>query len=285
MERVELDGTPYLYDNSGFGVPHNATAVTAFSVQRAIKALRSSVPLESYTTQPASDLASYEGLIWTPWRIVSRATPQALSDRLQLRSPPLWDTKQFDLYCMSGPYLDNWDSFGSSCESKITILRRIYKDLTNLTILEIGCGAGASLLRFAHYGISPYGVELDPNMILHVNPILSDRILWGDALYSLYAWNPTFFDVVFISCLGYIMSADVVKLLTDTWQTLKPGSPVLLELPKANTDVSVLDKVQYGPYIRPAQTYRAMLHNSGFTYTDTISGLLIATKTHTPLYL
>lgn len=285
MLELVVDDLTVKYDSSGFGFPHQSRAVTSYAIRKILKMLTERQSIDVSVRKPSSPVAEYEGLIWTPWYITSTTvTPSALSDRIQLRSVPLWDVNQWDNYGLQGSYPDNWDKLGSSFHARLALLRRIYPSLSDLRVLDVGCGSGASMLNFALHGMDVYGIEIDPNMINHVPDFLLQRIVWADALYGLYAWGRETFDVAFIGCLGYVMSSDLGKLLTDLWGTLKQGSPVILDLPRNAQEVSVADKVAYGPYIRPSQTYRGVLNQSGFTYTDTVSGLLIATKTHTPFY-
>lgn len=283
MQQLEISGTLFHYDVSGFGVHHASTEVTSYAIQHAIKQLVAECPKESWSYIPASDFDLYQALLWTPWHIAStRVTPSALSDRLRIRSVPLWDMNQWCNYALHGPYRDSWDLVCAPMTAKISILKRIYNAFDGLSLLDIGCGSGASLLSYIHYGFDSYGIDIDPCFISHVPEILRSKIVWGDALCSLYAFSREFFDVIFVSCLGYVMSADIEKLLTDIWLILKIGSPLILDLPKNSREVTVEDKVAYGPYIRASQTYHSVLIRSGYTYVDTVNGLLIATKTHTP---
>jgi len=283
MQQLDISGITFHYDQSGFGVHHAATGVTSYAIQHAIKRLAVACPRDSWSYRPASDFELYQDLLWTPWGITStRVTPNALSERLRIRSIPLWDSNQWNNYALHGTYRESWDTICAPMASKIGLLQRIYTDFEGLKLLDLGCCCGGSLLRYIHYGFDSYGIEIDPCFIAHVPDVLQSKIIWGDALCSLYAFSREFFDVIFVSCLGYIMSSDIERLLTDIWLILKVGSPVILDLPKNSREVTVDDKVQYGPYIRASQTYHSVLSRSGYTYVDTVNGLLIATKTHTP---
>ena len=283
MEHLELSGVTFNYDRSGFGVNHAALEVTSYAIQQALKALIGLCSKDTWQDFPASPFEEYTDLLWTPWSIVStRSTPNALSERLRLRSVPIWDANQWSNYALLGSYRDCWDSVCAPMTSKIGLLRRIYTEFDGLRLLDIGCGSGASLLRFLHHGFDAYGLEIDPCLVSHVPPLLRSHVVWGDALYSLYAFKHDFFDVTFVSCLGYIMSSDIERFLTDAWLVLKMGSPLVLDLPTNSREVTVEDKIRYGPYVRASQTYHNVLYRSGYTYVDTVNGLLIATKTHTP---
>ena len=282
-----IENQTVFYDQSGFGIRYNSVELTSNAVRRIIRDLLSLCPSESWSKRPMSDLASYEGLVWTPWHIADgRATPSALADRLGLHSIPLWDSGQWDNYGgSSSSYLSNPCLVGASPSDTLSILSRIHSSIRGMRFLDVGCSCGNTMLNLELHGFECYGIEIDPNFIAHVPDIILDRVLWGDALYSLYAFTQDFFDVIKLSCLGYIMRADTAKLLVDVWLAMKPGSVLLLDLPSNGTDISVLDKVQYGPYVRPSRTYQSVLKSSGFTCVGTFNGLVVATKTHTPTTL
>jgi hypothetical protein len=187
---LTVDDLTIKYDSSGFGVSHQSRAVTSYAIRKALRAVTSQHQVDVTVRRPASPVADYQGLLWTPWYITSTSiTPSALSDRIQLRSVPLWDVNQWDNYGMQGSYPDNWDKLCSTFQARLTLLRRIYPSLRGLRLLDIGCGAGASMLNFSIHGVDVYGLEIDPNLINNVPDFLLPRVVWADALYGLYAFS------------------------------------------------------------------------------------------------
>lgn len=287
LTEATAEGQTVLYDQSGFGVRYDVSELTSNAARRIIRSIRGSFQADEWSKRPCSDFDCYEGLVWTPWHIADgRATPASLADRLGLRSIPLWDNNQWDNYGGSGvPYLKDPCAVGASPLDTLSIVSRIHSNVKGMRFLDVGCSGGNTMLNLELHGIDCYGIEIDPCFIFNMPNLIIDRVLWGDALYSLYAFTYDFFDIVKLSCLGYIMRADVAKLLVDTWLILKPGSVLLLDLPSSSAEVSVVDKVKFGPYVRPSKTYLSVLKSSGFTYVGTFNGIVVATKTHTPINL
>lgn len=278
-----VGGVDVLYDSSGFGFRHTQSEVTEQAVRNCMRAVSGYVSAGSRLPVPESN-SDYSDLIWTPWRIASnQATPGAVSERLRLRSAPLWDMDQVSLYCGKGPYTETCLDHHIPQSLKIETLRRVHKNIAGLRLLDIGAASGTFMAYSSIFGIDAYGIEIDPVFILSASPLLRDRLIWGDCLCNLYAFNAAFFDVVFVSCVGFIMRADLSKLLLDVWRILDFGKILVLELPQSGQDVSIEDKVSFGPYIRPLNSYKNTLSSSGFSVAGAGDRLLVASKTHTPL--
>ena len=105
-------------------------------------------------------------------------------------------------------------------------------DLSQLRLLEVGCGAGGNLLELLRLGFAPqhlYGIELLPHRLALAQQVLPGAValIGGDALRA---------DVAAAS-LDIVMAATVFSSLLDDafqqqlaqamWRWLKPGGAVL----------------------------------------------------------
>lgn len=278
-----VNGVDVFFDTSGFGFRQSAFEVTEQAIRNCMRVAADQTSVSTRSSLPERD-TDYTDLIWTPWRIASnRSTPGAVAERLRLRSAPLWDVAQTAMYCGKGPYAELCFDYPVPQSFKIETLRRVHKNIAGLRLLDVGASSGTFMAYSAIYGIDPYGIEIDPAFILNASPILGDRLLWGDCLCNLYSFNSSFFDVVFVSCVGFIMRSDLSKLLIDLWRIIDFGKIIVLELPPAGQDVSIEDKVSFGPYVRPLSSYKNTLSSSGFSVAGASNCLLVASKTHTPL--
>lgn len=90
-------------------------------------------------------------------------------------------------------------------------------------ILDVGCGTGAYLTRFAAMGFAPSGVEPAPGMLAVArrdNPKL--RVEQGVAT-ELPFENASFDAVLAIEVLRYLHRADIQKALSEMLRVLRPG--------------------------------------------------------------
>jgi ubiquinone/menaquinone biosynthesis C-methylase UbiE len=98
------------------------------------------------------------------------------------------------------------------------------------TVLDVGCGTGAYLKRFAAMGLVPSGIEPAPGMLdvaRRENPTL--RVELGVAT-ELPFGDESFDAVVAIEVLRYLHRDDVRRSLVEMLRVLKPGGRLLVTL-------------------------------------------------------
>ena len=107
-----------------------------------------------------------------------------------------------------------------------------YQSLTELKLLEIGCGGGLNLLKFIELGFQPgniLGNELITDRAVSARKILPKEIeiIEGDALKMDIPHNS--YDIVFQSTVfSSILSSEFQKeLAAKLWTIAKPGGGIL----------------------------------------------------------
>ena len=115
----------------------------------------------------------------------------------------------------------------------IKILRKNFSyDLSDLKVLEIGCGQGANLLKFIELGFKPenlFGNELLEERVLKARKILPSevKIIEGDAL-NLKFESGTFDIILQSTVFSSIISEEFKKKLAEKiFDFLKPGGGIL----------------------------------------------------------
>jgi len=105
-------------------------------------------------------------------------------------------------------------------------------DLSRLTLLEVGCGAGGNLLELLRLGFVPAhlsGVELLPERLALARAVLPEAVVLhgGDALDA--AVPDQALDIVFVSTVFSSLLDDAYQQrLSDVmWGWLKPGGALL----------------------------------------------------------
>ena len=103
------------------------------------------------------------------------------------------------------------------------IERCIAESHPGLSVLDVGCGRGGNLGRFARYGGHPFGI--DPNLerlrdAKRVAPSVAAR---GEAL----PWANASFDMIYISHVLH-HATDVEAVLSESYRTLVPGGVLFL---------------------------------------------------------
>jgi SAM-dependent methyltransferase len=106
------------------------------------------------------------------------------------------------------------------------------RDVSQLTLLEVGCGAGGNLLELLRMGFTPQnlsGIELLPERLAQARAMLpqSLRLQGGDALHADVP--PGSLDIVFVSTVfsSLLDEAYRQRLADAMWSWLKPGGAVL----------------------------------------------------------
>lgn len=145
------------------------------------------------------------------------------------------------------------------------------------TLLEVGCGAGIDLVRFARAGAVVTGIDLSTTAIdlarknIEQNGLSADlRVMNGEAMQ--FADNS--FDVVYAhGVLQY--TANVEKMVAEIHRVLKPGGEAIVmvynrnswlnlmrkvtKVPLEHEDAPVLNKYSIGElkqFLKPFKTYR-----------------------------
>jgi SAM-dependent methyltransferase len=106
------------------------------------------------------------------------------------------------------------------------------RDLSQLRLLEVGCGAGGNLLELLRLGFAPAhlsGIELLPERLAQARGVLpaSVQLCGGDALLAPVA--PRSLDIVFVSTVFSSLLDDAYqqRLADAMWGWVKPGGAVL----------------------------------------------------------
>lgn len=105
-------------------------------------------------------------------------------------------------------------------------------DLSQLTLLEVGCGAGGNLLELLRLGFAPAhlsGVELLPERLAQARAVLPEAVALhgGDALGMAVPAHSL--DIVYVSTVFSSLLDDAYqqRLAGSMWDWLKPGGAVL----------------------------------------------------------
>ncbi len=107
-----------------------------------------------------------------------------------------------------------------------------FTDLSELRLLEVGCGSGGNLLELLRMGFAPQhlsGVELLPDRFQLARSVLPDklRLTQGDALEMNVQTESQ--DIVFVSTVFSSLLDDAFqqRLADAMWRWVKPGGGVL----------------------------------------------------------
>jgi SAM-dependent methyltransferase len=111
-------------------------------------------------------------------------------------------------------------------------VRRGWRDLSALRLLEVGCGSGANLLELLRIGFAPQhlaGVELLPERYAAARSVLPQSLVLhaGDA--TVLAVPDASYDIVFVSTVFSSLLDDAFqqRLAAAMWRWVRPGGGVL----------------------------------------------------------
>ncbi len=136
-----------------------------------------------------------------------------------------------DRYSLLRP--DVWHTVQERQRALLQLFARLrITDLSALTLLEVGCGAGGNLLELLRLGFAPQhltGVELLPARCAHARSVLPAGVtlIEGDALrIDLPAQSQ---DIVFAATVFSSLLDDAFQhaLADAMWRWLRPGGGVL----------------------------------------------------------
>lgn len=138
---------------------------------------------------------------------------------------------QLDRYSLLQP--DVWQTVQERQRAMLGLFRRLgFHDLSQLTAMEVGCGAGGNLLELLRMGFRPEhlaGAELLPDRHALARSLLPPAVtLWqGDA--SVLAIEPASRDIVFQHTVFSSLLDDAFQqqLADAMWSWVKPGGGVL----------------------------------------------------------
>jgi SAM-dependent methyltransferase len=128
---------------------------------------------------------------------------------------------------------DVWQTLHERQRSLLGLLAQAgLHDLSQLRLLEVGCGAGGNLLELLRLGFAPdklSGVELLPERLALARAVLPESLplLVGDALDAPVQAQSL--DIVFVSTVFSSLLDDAYqqRLANAMWSWLKPGGAVL----------------------------------------------------------
>lgn len=154
-------------------------------------------------------------------------------------------------------------------------------------VLDIGCGNGHITASIARSGFTVLGTDLDSTMIQHARqrwPETDFMVLDTTELHSLAGgWDC-------ICCLGnmisYLLPDQKHRLVTDVWQTLKPGGLWLTQF--VNWD-AILKTTQYSFPVKelPAEgvVFKRLYHHispdSVIFHTELVTDTMTLQEDHT----
>ena len=128
---------------------------------------------------------------------------------------------------------DVWQTLQERQRAMLALLAEAgLDDLSQLSLLEVGCGAGGNLLELLRLGFAPdklSGIELLPERLALARAVLSEAVVLrgGDALDTAVADRSL--DIVFVSTVFSSLLDDAYqqRLADAMWMWLKPGGAVL----------------------------------------------------------
>jgi SAM-dependent methyltransferase len=148
----------------------------------------------------------------------------AVAERYARRSDPL----------RYGPLRpDVWQTLQERQRAMIGLFEQAgLHDLSQLTLLEVGCGSGGNLLELLRLGFAPAhlsGVELLPERLAQARAVLPEAVALhaGDALGMAVPAHSL--DIVYVSTVfsSLLDNAYQQRLANAMWDWLKPGGAVL----------------------------------------------------------
>ena len=104
--------------------------------------------------------------------------------------------------------------------------------LSNLKLLEFGCGTGFNFLTFIKLGFNPsnlFGNDLIEDRIMKAKSILPDSVNLYTGDISQLNFSDNYFDIIYQSTVfSSVLNKDFkTKLASDIWKLTKPGGGVL----------------------------------------------------------
>lgn len=202
-------------------------------------------------------------------------------DELITRITAYWDEHIHDLAITTHPVGSSgfFQQLADYRYDKLNYLPRLvdFSAYRGKTLLEVGCGAGIDLVRFARAGVSVTGIDLSTTAIdlarkyIEQNGLKADlRVMNGESIQ----FPDDSFDVVYAhGVLQY--TADANKMISEIHRVLKPGGEAILmvynrrswlnlmrkvtKVALEHEDAPVLKKYSSGElkrFLKPFKTYR-----------------------------
>ncbi len=150
--------------------------------------------------------------------------PSAVAERYARRGAT-------DRYSMLRPEV--WLSVQERQRAMLRLFRQLgFTDLSNLHLLEVGCGAGDNLLELLRLGFAPahvQGAELLPERLDQARERLPAAVALHGGDASTLALAPQSLDIVFQSTVfsSLLDAAFQQRLAEAMWRWVKPGGGVL----------------------------------------------------------
>ena len=133
---------------------------------------------------------------------------------------------------------------------------------TDKKVLEVGCGAGSDLLRFAQAGAKTTGIDLSPSSASLANSRLRLYICQGDTLVTdteNLPFKSNTFDLVY--SWGVLHhTPDTERAIKEVYRVTKPGGEVCIMLYHRHSLVSLQMYLRYGLFVfRPLRSLKDIL--------------------------
>lgn len=136
-----------------------------------------------------------------------------------------------DRYSLLRPEV--WQTVQERQRAMLQIFARLgHRDLSPLSLMEVGCGSGGNLLEFMRLGFSPTrlsGVELLPQRFAAAREALPPAVTLFEGDASTLDVREGSTDIVFASTVFSSLLDDAFQqqLATQIWRWVRPGGGVL----------------------------------------------------------
>lgn len=176
-----------------------------------------------------------------------------VEDKKLLSVAKYWDEHIHDLAITTHPVgsLGFFQQLDDYRYDKLNYLPRLvdFSSYRGKSLLEVGCGAGIDLVRFARAGAVVTGIDLSATAIdlarknIEQNGLGADlRVMNGEAMQ----FHDNSFDVVYAhGALQY--TADAPKMIAEIHRVLKPGGEAIVMVYNRNSWLNLMRKVTKVP--------------------------------------
>lgn len=139
-----------------------------------------------------------------------------------------------------------------------------FKEIENLTILDIGCGSGGMMIALSTLGAKVSGIEVDRGLFslgkIRLKKINNAQIILTDGKKIPFPDN--YFDA--ITCIHVIEHVEqtIDEFLREVYRVLKPGGLVLLDCPNRLYPIEPHNRIPLVTYLPKKQADSLCLYLS-----------------------